>query len=63
MTARDQHQPASLRATATVAIVDRFFRTVNCCHLRCRRRLLARPRSTGSIGAAAHRACMTAPGR
>src|SRR6266702_309272 len=63
MVASDQHQPASSRATATLAITGRFLRTVNVFQRWCRRWLPAWPRARAAAGAWSHRACIVALGR
>lgn len=45
MTASDQHQPASSRATAALAVTGRLRRFRNPTHLPCRRRLPSSPRA------------------
>lgn len=45
MTANDQYQPASSRATATLATVCRLRRSLNTTHRWCNRRLPASPRA------------------
>lgn len=48
MTASDQHQPASSRAIATLAITGRFLRASKPAQRACRRRLADRPRASPS---------------
>jgi len=59
MTVSDQHQPASSRATATLAITGRFFLAVNCTHCQSNRSLPACPRRRASTGAYSHLMFMT----
>jgi hypothetical protein len=63
MTARDQHQPASSRAIATLATVGRLPRSRKPIHLPCRRRLPSSPRARAAADAWSHRARITAPAR
>src|SRR5665811_548083 len=62
MTARDQHQPASSRALATLAITGSFLRSLKCSHRWCSLWLPACPRARAAAGASSHLALIVAPG-
>jgi len=62
MTARDQHQPASSRTIATLAITGFFLRSVKWTHRWCNRWLPACPRARAAAGVSSHLALMAAPG-
>src|ERR1035437_7313816 len=62
MTARDQHQPASSRAIATLAMTGFFLRSVKVSHRWCSRWLPACPRARAAAGASSHLAFIATPG-
>ena len=62
MTASDQHQPASSRAIATLAITERFWRASNAFQRVCRRRLADWPRARAAGEARSQRRRSSAPG-
>ena len=59
--ARDQHQPDSSRAIATLATVLRLRRSMNVTHRWCSRRLPSSPRARAAAGARSHRSRMVLP--
>lgn len=61
ITAKDQHHPASSRAIATLAIVERFFRSSIRTQRLCNLRLLASPRARAAAGARSQRSRMILP--
>src|SRR5680860_749862 len=63
ITARDQHQPASSRAMATLASTGFFSRASKRAHRWCRRWLAASPRATAAAGASAQRLARVRLGR
>src|SRR5208282_4863451 len=60
--ASDQHQPASSRATATLATTRFFLRSLNRHHCWCRRRFPACPRALRAGSTLAQRARIVGPG-
>jgi len=62
MTASDQAQPASSRATATLATTGFFRRAVNLSQRWCSRWLPWWPRSRAAVGACSHRVRILTPG-